>query len=55
MTYESRKHIVECYFGKFWHVEKISQSLLKKYDLAIPEEEIQAFVDQVDAFIRSPR
>lgn len=55
MNYEARKHIVECYFGKFWHVEKISQSLLKKYDLVIPEDDIKAFVDRVDAFIESAK
>ncbi len=52
---EARRYIVECYFGKFWHFEKIVESLAKKYDLILTEEEVKDFVELVDAFIRTPR
>ena len=53
MIYEARRHIVECYFGKFWHYEKIVQSLMKKYDLVMTEEEVEKYVESVDEFLRS--
>lgn len=51
---EARKYIVQCYYGKFWHFEKIVEALDKKYDLIITEEEIEDFVSAVDEFIRNP-
>ncbi len=51
----ARRYIVECYFGKFWHFEKIVEALAKKYDLILTEDEVKEFVEQVDAFIQNPQ
>ena len=51
MSPELKKFIVHCYFGKFFHVEKIVESLYKKYDCEFSESEVQNVIDAVDQFI----
>lgn len=53
MIFEARKHIIECYFGKFWHFEKIVSSLMKKFDLVVTEEEVEKLVEEVESFLRT--
>jgi transposase len=52
MTYETRRYIVECYFGKSWHFEKIADSIYKKFDMVISISQIEEFVKEIDQYLR---
>ena len=53
MSYEHRKFAIHCYFGRFFHIEKIVELLDKKYDVIVTEDQIKDLVEAVDSFIQS--
>lgn len=48
---EIAKFVLGCWYGRFWHIEKIEAETAKKFNELASYEDIEAFIAEVDKFI----